>query len=114
LLGYTEKELQAADFASLIHPEDRKLIWRLFAACKPEKSPLLTPKIDTFTKMASKCGFDKFVSALHDEQGEPTHLIALVSNITQRKQAEEAARFEHAPALRPFPTPARASPSAPS
>ena len=56
LLGYTEKELQAADFASLIHPEDRKLIWRLFAACKPEKSPLLTPKIDTFTKMARSVG----------------------------------------------------------
>src|SRR5260370_34894026 len=32
----------------------------------------------------------KFGSVLHGEGGEPTHLIALVTNVTERKRAEEA------------------------
>src|SRR5260370_33554768 len=32
----------------------------------------------------------KFGSVLHGEGGEPTHLIALVTNVTDRKRAEEA------------------------
>jgi PAS domain S-box-containing protein len=90
LLGYTEKELQAADFASLIHPEDREANLALVRRLQAGEIPSFDTENRYIHKNGEQVWVHKFVSALHDEQGEPTHLIALVTNITQRKQAEEA------------------------
>ena len=94
LLGYTEEELRTIDFASLVHPEDRE-------ANLVQVRRLQIGEISSFDienryvhKNGEPVWVHKFVSVLHGEEGEPTHLIALVTNITERKLADEV-RLRH-------------------
>jgi PAS domain S-box-containing protein len=92
LLGYTERELRTIDFASLIHPEDREA--NLVQVRRLQVGEI--PSFDIENRYIHKSGkpvwVHKFVSVLHAEEGKTTHLIALVTNITKRKVAEEALR----------------------
>ena len=90
LLGYTEKELRTIDFVSLIHPEDREA--NLIQVRRLRVGEIRFFEIENryIHKNGEPVWVRKFVSVLHGEEGEPTHLIALVTNVTERKRAEEA------------------------
>lgn len=94
MVGYSEKELRTIDFASLIHPEDRE--GNLVQVRRLQVGEI--PSFDIENRYIHKTGglvwVHKFVSVLHGEAEEPTHLIALVTNITERKLADEA-RLRH-------------------
>ena len=106
LLGYSEQELHEINFASLVHPEDRQ-------ANLAELRRLQTGEVPSFeieNRYVHRDGqpvwVHKFVSVLPDETGKPAHLLALVTDITERKRAaaallesEEKLRLliEHAP-----------------
>ena len=90
LLGYTEKELQTLDFVSRIHPEDREANLVHVRRLQVGEIPSFEIENRYIHKNGEPVWVRKFVSVLHGEEGEPTHLIALVTNVTERKLAEEA------------------------
>ena len=93
LTGYTEAELAAREFPTLIHPEDREhnmgFIRRLLAG--------EFPSFDIENRYVRKGGgvvwVHKRVSLLRDERGQPAHIVALVTDMTLRKQTEDTLRF---------------------
>ena len=93
LTGYSQAELTTLAFPSLIHPEDRELnigfIRRLMAGD--------LPSFEIENRYLRKAGdffwVHKYVSLLRDDGGQPTHIVALVTDITERKQTEEVLRF---------------------
>jgi PAS domain S-box-containing protein len=94
LVGYTEKELRIIDFALLIHPEDRETNLALVHRLQAGEIPFFEIENRYIHKNGVPVWVHKFVSVLHGERGEPTHLIALVTNITERKLADDA-RLRH-------------------
>ena len=94
LLGYTEKELRTIDFVSLIHPEDREANLVHVRRLQVGEIPSFEIENRYIHKNGEPVWVHKFVSVLHGKLGEPTHLIALVTNITERKRADEV-RFRH-------------------
>ena len=92
LVGYTEKELRTIDFASLIHPEDREANLVLIRHLQVGEIPSFEIENRYIHKNGEPVWVRKFVSVLQSEEVKPTHLIALVTNITARKRAEEAVR----------------------
>ncbi len=92
LLGYSEEELRSVDFASLVHPDDRE-------ANLAQTRRLQAGEISSFDienryihKLGAPIWVHKFVSVLPGENGEPVHLIALVTKTTGRASAEQALR----------------------
>ena len=88
LIGYTERELREIRFGSLVHPEDR-------AANLAENQRLLGGEIPYFEienrylrKDGSSIWVHKFVSMLPGPADQPSHMLAVVSDITARKEAE--------------------------
>ena len=90
LVGYTEKELRTIDFVSLIHPEDREVNLVQVRRLRVGEIPSFEIENRYIHKNGEPVWVRKFVSVLHGEKGEPTNLIALVTNVTERKRAEEA------------------------
>ena len=89
LLGYTEAELRAMNFPDLVHPDDRETnmvdIRRLVAD--------EIPSFEIFNRYISKNGVviwvHKHVSLLKDASAKPTSIIALVTDMTERKRRED-------------------------
>lgn len=89
ILGYTEEELRSLQFAALVHPDDveKNLI---------EIERLKTGTIRFFTienryvrKDGQPVWVQKFVSLLADTAGTPAYMVALITDISERKRAEE-------------------------
>jgi PAS domain S-box-containing protein len=87
LLGYTEKELRTIDFVSLIHLEDREANLVQVRRLQVGETPSFEIENRYIHKNGEPVWVRKFVSVLHGEEGEPTNLIALVTNVTERKRA---------------------------
>ena len=89
LLGYTEAELRELNFKQVVHPAD-------LAANLVEVDRLFAQEVQFFeieNRSRHKHGHDvwvhKFVSMLRDDSGKPATLFTLVTNITERRQAQE-------------------------
>ena len=94
--GYTEEELRKLTTKDLVHPED----WPQHI---PQIQLLTTEKIRSFEIMnrcIAKTGdilwVHKRVSLLRDAAGRPESMIALVTDMTARKRAEDARELLHA------------------
>ena len=89
MLGFSEEELLTLNFASLVHSEDRD------ADAKEIKSLVAQeiPEFEILNRSVGKGGqiiwVHKHVSLIRDETGRPTNLVALVTDMTERKEAEE-------------------------
>jgi PAS domain S-box-containing protein len=89
MLGYTEQELLGLFFPDLVHPEDRE-------TNTGQMGRLLSGAIPSFEIMNRYVGKDgriiwvhKHMSLARNAAGEPTHIIALVTDMTDRKRHEE-------------------------
>ena len=94
--GYTEDELRTLTTKDLVHPED-------WARHIPQIQLLTSEKIRSFEIMnrcIAKTGdtlwVHKHVSLLRDAAGRPESMIALVTDMTARKRAEDARELLHA------------------
>jgi len=92
ILGYTREELQARSFQEITHPDDLPESLAL-------KEDLLAGKLDKHRyekRYIRKDGrivwVDITVSQIHDSSGKPKYFVAVVDDITERKQVEEALR----------------------
>lgn len=89
MLGYSEDELREMVSFELVHPDDRKenlaQMRRLLAG--------EVPSVELLNRYVARDGrpiwVHKHVSTLRGASGRLTHLIALVTDMTERKRAEE-------------------------
>ena len=89
MLGYTEAELRALEFEALLHPEDRE-------TNLAELGRLLAQEIPSFeivNRFVAKDGriiwVHKHISLLRDAAGAPAGIVALVTDMSERKRYEE-------------------------
>jgi PAS domain S-box-containing protein len=96
ITGYSEAELQALDCVTLTHPDD-------CARMRLQIEQLLAGDIQTFViekryfrKDGKMIWVQSSVSLTRDAGNQPANIIALLQDITERKQAEEALRESQA------------------
>jgi PAS domain S-box-containing protein len=92
LLGYTEEELRSIDFVSLVHPDDREANLAQIRRLQAGEISSFDIENRYIHKDGAPMWVHKFVSVLLGGNGEPAHLIALVTKTTGRTRAEEALR----------------------
>lgn len=88
MVGYTEEELRRLSFPSLIHPDDREDNMKAVQALLDKKQSSFVIENRYVHKSGQPVWVRKYVSILYGNTGEPTHFIALVSDITERKAYE--------------------------
>jgi PAS domain S-box-containing protein len=106
LLGYSESELHQINFDSLIHPEDREANLAHVRCLQAGEVPSFEIENRYVRRDGQPVWVRKFVSVLPDGTGRPAHMLALVTDITERKRSLAALReseeklrlfIEHAP-----------------
>ena len=93
LTGYTQSELATLESPMLVHPSDRDTTLSLIRRLLDGELPLFAIENRYLRKDGRLVWVHKHVSLLRDERGQPTHLVALVTDTTERTQIEEALRF---------------------
>ena len=92
LLGYSEDELRALNFAEFVHSEDRDANMAQIARVAAQQAASFEIVNRYLSKDAKPIWVHKHVSVLRDAAGRPASMIALVSDITERKQTAELLR----------------------
>lgn len=92
LLGYTQEELRQREFTSLIHPDDRPADLAVTQRLKAGEVPFFQIENRYVRKDGDVVWVHKYVSVLDDAAGDPAHVLAMVTDVTERKLAEEALR----------------------
>jgi PAS domain S-box-containing protein len=89
MLGYPESELRALAYVDVVHAQDRE-------ANLAEVARLIegvVPSFEVLSRYVRKTGetlwVQKFVSLLRDGEGHPNRIVALVTDMTERKRYEE-------------------------
>jgi PAS domain S-box-containing protein len=96
IVGYTEHELETLEFQSLLHPDDRLHYGELVRQLLSGDVPPFELENRYITKSGRLVWVHKHASILRNHQGAPTHLLVLVTNITQRKRDEEELLWQRA------------------
>ena len=93
LTGYSQSELAEMEFPTLIHPEDRERNMGFTRQLLEGEVPSFEIE-NRYVHKSSRCVWvHKYVSLLRDDRGQPTHIVALVTDTTERKQTEDVLRF---------------------
>ena len=92
LLGYTGEELRGVWFASLIPPEDQEANLALTERLRTGEAPSFQNESRYIRKDGQAVWVHKFVSVLPNETGGPAQFVRLVTDISERKRAEEEIR----------------------
>ncbi|RIL08035.1 MAG: hypothetical protein DCC71_00865 [Proteobacteria bacterium] len=93
IVGYTEKELREIAFADLVHPDDRAENLAAVRRLMDEELPFFEIENRYVRRDGAPVWVQKFVSLLRDESGAPAHLVALVTDVTDRRRAQLALAF---------------------
>ena len=96
LLGYTAEELRKKQVSSLVHPEDRKRNEAELRRVLQQDSPTSEIENRYVRKDSSVVWVHKVLSVLRDESGIAHSVLALVTDVTQRKLAETAVHASEA------------------
>ncbi len=92
MLGYSAEEFRAMTVAQFMHPEDAASVWRLYR----ELTAGLRDHFQVEKRYLRKDGrlvwTNLTVSLVRDAFGQPEFQIAMIEDITERKQAEETVR----------------------
>jgi PAS domain S-box-containing protein len=97
ILGYTDDEIpnDLEIWAGYVHPDDKQAVMDAFQDHIDGK----TPEYVYEHRMLHKDGSIRWIlvrgTAIRDKQGNPIRVIGTDTDITQRKQAEEALRIAH-------------------
>jgi PAS domain S-box-containing protein len=90
MLGYTEDELRARDFASVTHPDDLNLNLKLRDELLAGQRPSFVMEKRYQNKNGAIVWTSHSVSATHTPSGEIATLIVVAEDITARKRAQES------------------------
>ena len=94
MLGYSEAELRSMVFADYTHPDDVERSLRMANEVREGKRESFQMEKRYYRKDGHVVFAKVTVSSARDAQGNFSHFIAMVEDITQRKQAEEALQRE--------------------
>jgi PAS domain S-box-containing protein len=89
ITGFSEAELLATDFLTITHPDDRADNLRINRQLVAGDIPSFDVEKRYVRKNGEIVWVLNSISVCRDDQGRPTHCVALCQDITQRKQAEE-------------------------
>ena len=88
IVGYSPTEIQEITFQDITHPEDLEEDLKLAGECLAgDRSTYMLEK-RYIRKEGREVWIDLTVSLIRDARGEPSYFIAVVSDISVRKQAE--------------------------
>ncbi|MGA7326323.1 MAG: PAS domain S-box protein, partial [Rhodomicrobium sp.] len=90
MLGYSEEELRQFNFAELVHPEDRDANMAECQRLLMQEIPFFEIVMRYRRKDGKPSWAQKYVSLLRDGTGKPTHILALVTDITGQKLSQAA------------------------
>ncbi|MGZ8245483.1 PAS domain S-box protein [Methylomagnum sp.] len=92
LLGYTEEEFRQITFPDLLHPDDRAANLAENRRLQDEELPSFEIENRYLRKDGGTVWVRKFVSLLRDAAGKPSHLVALITDVTEQRRMAEALR----------------------
>jgi PAS domain S-box-containing protein len=92
LLGYTQEDLHRIAFPSLVHPDDRAANMAEFRRLLGGELPFFEIENRYIHKSGALVWVRKWVSLLPDAAGRPAHVVALVSDTTERRRVEQELR----------------------
>lgn len=96
LLGYTEDELRARRFSEFVHPDDREANLREIQRLRAGELTSFAVENRYVRKGGEPVWVHKLVSVLPGESGEPAYMVALVTDMSERKRTAEALARAHA------------------
>jgi PAS domain S-box-containing protein len=108
LVGYTAAELQQAKLPDLTHEDDRGNTIDLMGELRADQRTEFQIEKRCLRKNRPSLWVRTTMSLIRDPEGSPRYLMALVEDITERKQAEENLRtqtevlqkiFDHIPVM---------------
>lgn len=92
MLGYSHVELRGLHFRDFIHPDDLPLVRQLFQEMVAGKRDWYQNEV-RYLRKDGNCGWARrTVSLVRGPDGNPEFAIAMVEDITERKQAEQQLR----------------------
>lgn len=89
MLGYSGEEIRSLPFAQVTHPDDRERDRNLFAELVSGQRDHYHIEKRYYRKDGSQVWGNETVSLVRDGRDEPLFGMAIVEDITERKQAEE-------------------------
>ncbi len=92
ITGYSEEELKTLTFADITHPDDRAENRAVYQKMIEGKREGFVIEKRYRRKDGTTVWVTVSVGAIFDRQGNVTHTIGLIEDITERKRAEEALR----------------------
>jgi diguanylate cyclase (GGDEF)-like protein/PAS domain S-box-containing protein len=106
ITGYSREELLSINVRELTHPDDREEDWRKFSAMLRGETSVYNNDKRYIRKDGKIIWVHVEARAIRDDQGRLVRTVAIITDITERKRAEEALRkreeqmrlfIEHAP-----------------
>lgn len=92
VLGYTEEELGCLVLPDLVHPDDCAANLAAIRRLREEELPCFEMENRYLAKDGQTVWVHKFVSLLRESADAPPHVVALVTDMTERHRMEEALR----------------------
>jgi PAS domain S-box-containing protein len=96
LIGYTRDELSRMSIPDILHADDREANMALVQRLQRGEVPSFEVENRYVRRDGRPVMVHKYVSVLPDASGRPAQLMALVTDVTVRRQAEEQGRWEAA------------------
>ncbi|HEX4229114.1 MAG TPA: PAS domain S-box protein [Bryobacteraceae bacterium] len=92
IIGYTREELLEKSYADLTHPGDREANLLLYRQLMDNEIPEFSTEKRYCRKTGEAVWVQTTVSAVRDVNRMPLYTVAVVEEITERKEAEQALR----------------------
>jgi two-component system, chemotaxis family, CheB/CheR fusion protein len=88
LTGYSQDELRNMRLFSLIHPEDLDENKRRFEALLEQREPHVDIEHRYIAKSGATVWVRQFLSTIRDAEGRPAEIVALITDIRERKRVQ--------------------------
>ena len=97
MIGYSENELHAMSFTDFTHPDHRENDWQVFCELLEDKLQSIYQIEKRYVRKDGQIVWARLtLSLIKDIQGQPQYTVAMVQDITESRQAEEALRDSEA------------------
>lgn len=94
ITGYSEAELLTMTVDDLNHPDDRELDFQRYQNLKTGKASGYASEKRYLRKDGSVIWVNAVGNVIRDAEGKPLRTVAVIQDITARKQAEETIRYQ--------------------
>src|SRR5947209_5211630 len=89
LLGYRADEIRHRRVAEFMHPDDLQSVWEMYQELVTGRRDYFHLEKPFYRKSGQSVWTQLTVSLVRDHEGHPQLQIAMIENVTDRKQAEE-------------------------